>query len=233
MYSHNVCSASLPLHFFLEHVKIGKGKGLATMTTDVNEKKKREEEMKKLVAAIYTRSLQMLQTEFDNYKVEGHIINHPNFGPLFTYQLTEKDSSKKYACGFLINELLEKHKEPARAQQWLASFYVDMIDEQLDRPLPKPPQSQEESKKLFDENIMPHCVKSVREEFSMEKVYVNLSLHEKVGPVVEAGFPVIKEGNNVCAMPIPYLMTLYMLNRDPAEPLVNGLYKIREEHGLE
>lgn len=205
------------------------------MTTDVNENKdtNREEETKKLIVAIYNRSLQMLQVEFDNFQIEGQIINHGTFGPLFAYQLKESDSDNRYACGFLINELLEKHKDAGRAQQWLASFYIDMIDEQVSKPLPVPPQSQDEGKKLFDEKIMPHCVKSVREEFSAEQVYINLSVHEKVGPVLEAGFPVIKDGNNVCAMPLQYLLTLYLLNRDPAEPLINGLYKIREEHGLD
>lgn len=209
------------------------GKG-AIMTTDVNENKdkKREEETKKLIAALYSRSLQMLQAEFDHYEIKGQIINHSSFGPLFAYQLQENNSENKYACGFFINELLEKHKDAARAQQWLASFFIDMLDEQVSKPLPKPPQSQDESKKLIDEHVIPHCIQSVRAEFALEKVYVNLAMHEKAGPVLEAGFPTIKEGNNVCAMPIPYLLTLYLLNRDPAEPLVNGLYNIREQHGL-
>jgi len=205
------------------------------MTTDVNpnQDKKREEEAKKLVAAIYGRTLQMLQIEFAEFKVEGQIIHHLSLGPLFAYQLKSNDSDAHYACGFLINELLEKHKDAARAQQWLASFYIDMIDEGVSKPLPKPPQSKEESTKLFDQVIMPHCMQSVRDEFQDEKVHIGLSLHEKAGPVVEAGFPSIKEGNNVCAMPIQYLLTLHLLNRDPAEPIVNALYRIREESGLE
>jgi hypothetical protein len=58
-------------------------------------------------------------------------------------------------------------------------------------------------------------------------------MHEQAGPVLEAGFPAIKEGNNVCAMPFHLLLTMQLLNRDPADPVVNGLYKIRKEHGLE
>ncbi|MCM3631935.1 MULTISPECIES: hypothetical protein [Paenibacillus] len=204
------------------------------MTTDVNENQdKKIEEAKKLISTIYSRSLKMLQLEFESFQVEGRIMNHPGFGPLFAYQLKDNDSDKQYACGFLMNEMLEKHKDAARAQQWLASFFIDMIDEQVSKPLPTPPQSQEESKKLFDQQIMPHCASSVREEFNTEKLYINISVHEKVGPVLEAGFPSIKDGNNVCAMPIQYLLTLYLLNRDPAEPLVNGLYLIREQHGLD
>jgi len=206
------------------------------MTTDVNDnhekKEKLQEDAKKLIAEIYNRSLKMLQIEFDSFQVEGQILNHSSFGPLFAFQLKDRKSDNKYACGFLINELMEKHKDAARAQQWLASFFIDMIDEQVSKPLPTPPQNQEDSKKLFDEHILPHCMKAVREEFSTEKVYVNLSVHEKAGPVLETGFPDIKDGNNVCAMPIPFLLTLHLLNRDPAEPLVNGLYLIREQHGL-
>jgi len=207
------------------------------MTTDVNDnnekKEKLQEDAKKLIAEIYNRSLKMLQMEFDSFQVEGQILNHSSFGPLFAYQLKDHKSDNKYACGFLINELLEKHKDAAKAQQWLASFFIDMIDEQVSKPLPTPPQNQEDSKKLFDQHILPHCMKAVREEFNTEKVYVNLSVHEKAGPVLETGFPDIKDGNNVCAMPIPFLLTLHLLNRDPADPLVNGLYLIREQHGLQ
>jgi len=207
------------------------------MTTDVNEnnekKEKLQDDAKKLIAEIYNRSLKMLQMEFDGFHIEGQLINHSSFGPLFAYQLNDRNNDNRYACGFLINELLEKHKDAASAKQWLASFFIDMIDEQISKPLPTPPQSQEESKKLFDQHILPHCMKSVRDEFSTEKVYVNLSVHEKAGPVLETGFPAITEGNNICAMPIPYLLTLYLLNRDPAEPLINGLYLIREKLGMD
>lgn len=206
------------------------------MTTETNnnetENKQREEETKKLITAIYSRSLQMLQVEFDNCQVEGQIMNHPAYGPLFVYRLKDTSSGNEYACGFLINELLEKHKDAGNAQQWLASFFVDMVDVGADKPLPKPPTKQEETKKLVDEQIVPYCIKAVRQEFMLEKVYTNLGVHEKVGPVLEAGFPAFKDGNNVVAIPLQYLMTLYLLNRDPAEPLVNGLYKIREERGL-
>ncbi|MFC6331064.1 hypothetical protein ACFP56_00400 [Paenibacillus septentrionalis] len=207
------------------------------MTTNANENNEKKEQLnddaKKLIAELYNRSLKMLQIEFEGYQVKGQLINHPNFGPLFAYQLTDNSTENVYACGFFINEMLEKHKDAATAQQWLASFFVDMISEQVSKPLPIPPQTQEESKKLLDQHIIPHCLTSVREEFSTEKVYVNIAMHEKAGAVLEAGFPDIKEGNNVCAMPIPYLITLHLMNRDPAEPLVNGLYLIREQLGLE
>ncbi|SFF07341.1 hypothetical protein SAMN04487969_11323 [Paenibacillus algorifonticola] len=192
-----------------------------------------EQEAKQIILAVYARTLQMLQAEFETYQVEGQIINNPNYGPLFAYRLKEADADKEYACGFFINELLEKHKDAERASQWLASFYIDMIDSGISKPLQTPPGSEDDTKKLFDEYIVPHCAKSVREEFSPEQVYVDLDMHEQIGPVLEAGFPAIKDGNNVCAMPFHYLLTLHLMNRDPADPLVHGLYKIREEHGLE
>lgn len=210
------------------------------MTTETNKSEEknpaesnRQEEAKKLVVALYTRTLQMLQAEFASFQVEGQILNDAKMGPLFAYRLKEEKSDKEYACGFFINELLEKHKDTEAAKQWLASFFIDMINEGNSKPFPMPPKSQEESKKLFDEIIVPHCGKSVREEFMLENVYVNLSMHAQAGPVLEAGFPSIKEGNNVCAMPFHYLLTLYLLNRDPSDALINGLYKIREEHGLD
>jgi hypothetical protein len=201
---------------------------------ELQAKKDREEEAKKLVTAIYTVTQQMLQAEFPAYQVEGQIMNNSLLGPIIAYRLKSNDTKKEYACGFFINELLEKHRDPELAKQWLASFYIDLINEgPSGKPLPEPPKTNEESKKLFDEVIVPHCAKSARDEFPMEQVYVNLSMHEQAGPVLEAGFPAIKEGNNVCAMPFHLLLTMQLLNRDPADPVVNGLYKIRKEHGLE
>ncbi|MFS0726978.1 hypothetical protein [Paenibacillus sp. 1P07SE] len=193
------------------------------------EEKKREEEAKKIIVAVHNRSLQMLQGDFDAYKVEGQIINHPNFGPMFVYRLKENEGDKEYACGFFMNEMLKKHQEAGRAGQWLASFYIDMIAEGVSRPLLKPPSNKEEAKKVLDEHIVPHCARSVQEEFGTE-AKVGFNMHKQAGPVLEAGFPHLKDGNNACAMPLQFLLTLHLMNRDPSEPLINGLYKIQEEY---
>ncbi|MGO4372331.1 hypothetical protein AB4Z21_16480, partial [Paenibacillus sp. MCAF20] len=74
---------------------------------------------------------------------------------------------------------------------------------------------------------------AIRSEFAPEKVHVGLDMHPEQGPVLEAGFPSIIDGNNVCAVPLHLLFTHLMMNRDPAELLIQGLYKIREEHGLD
>ena len=195
------------------------------------EEKKREEEAKKIIVAVHSRSLQMLQGDFDDtYAVEGQIVNHPNFGPMFIYRLKEKEGDKEYACGFFMNEMLKKHQEAGRAGQWLASFYIDMIDAGVSRPLLAPPPDKDAAKKLLDEQIVPHCANSVREEFGADQVKVGFNMHKQAGPVLEAGFPQLKDGNNACAMPLQYLMTLHLMNRDPAEALINGLYKIQDEY---
>ncbi|WP_238590801.1 hypothetical protein [Paenibacillus beijingensis] len=209
------------------------------MTTDNNlteeqkqENANREEEAKQIILGVYQRTMQTLQAEFENYSVEGQIINNGNYGPLYAFQLTDQ-AGHIYSCGFFINELLEKYRGGGDAGEWLSSFYVELMRGGESRPLPQPPQSEDEAKQLFDGHIVPHCAGALREEFAPEQVYVDLDIHEQAGPVLEAGFPSIKEGNNVCAMPFHFLLTLYLLNRDPADPLVQGLYKIREEHGLE
>lgn len=195
------------------------------------ENAKREEEARQIIMGVYERTLQTLQNEFEQYGVEGQIINNGHYGPIYTFQLTNQEG-RNFSCGFFINELLEKYRTGIDAGGWLSSFYVDLIRNGESRPLPQPPQSEDETKELFDGYIVPHCAGALREEFAPEQVYVDLDIHEQAGPVLEAGFPAIREGNNVCAMPFHYLLTLYLLNRDPADPLIQGLYKIREEHGL-
>ena len=93
------------------------------------------------------------------------------------------------------------------------------------KALPKPASS---------ENVLvPQCIKEITEEFAPEDVHVGLAWNEKLGPVFEAGFPAISDGNNVCAFPLHLLLTHLQLNRDPSELLVQGMYNIRKEHGLE
>jgi hypothetical protein len=170
---------------------------------------------------------QVLKQQFDEYDVQGQIGQHPNFGPIFTFALAKDD--KQYACGFFLSELLHAFQHKQHPELWLSSFYVDMLREGVSKPLPNPPQSEDEAKALIDGQIVPHCATTVREEYSDEAVHVDLELHPEHGPVLEAGFPSIKEGNNTCAMPLHFLFTLYLLNRDPAEPLLAAMETLKEQ----
>jgi len=168
---------------------------------------------------------QVLSQEFPEYEVEGQVAEHPMYGHLFAFRL--KDQNHSYACGFLLAELVRNFQSKEDPGEWLSSFYVDMIKSGESNLFPAPPQSEEEAKKIIDEKVVPHCAQSIREEFD-EPVHVDLELNPEHGPVLEAGFPSIKDGNNTCAMPLNFLLTLYLLNRDPSEPIIQALYKLRE-----
>lgn len=185
-----------------------------------------------LIAAVHWNGLQALKMEFGEQQVEGQVMNHEVYGPIFTY-MVKSPEGKAYVSGFFLREMIAGFQQKQDPSLWLSSFYVDLMKSPESRLLPMPPQSEEEAKALIDKIIVPHCVKSVREEFAPEPVHADLELHEEHGPVVEAGFPSITEGNNVCAMPLHFLMAHYLLNRDPADLLIQGLYRIREEHGLD
>jgi hypothetical protein len=179
---------------------------------------------------LHNHTQQVLQQQFEDYKVEGQVGQHPVYGPIFAYTLQQ--SGKSYSCGFFFNELLHNFQTRDNSGQWISSFFVELIRNPESRPLPDPPQTEDEVKAFIDQQIVPYCTQSVRDEFSEETVHVDLELHPEQGPVLEAGFPSMKEGNNTCAMPLHYLMTLHLLNRDPAEPLIEALYKIHDEHQL-
>jgi len=185
-----------------------------------------------LIAAVHWNGLQALKMEFGEQQVEGQVMNHEVYGPIFTYMVRSPEG-KQYVSGFFLREMIAGFQQKQDPSEWLSSFYVDLMKSSESRLLPMPPQSEDEAKALIDKIIVPHCVKSVREEFAPEPVHADLEFHEEHGPVVEAGFPSITEGNNVCAMPLHFLMAHYLLNRDPADLLIQGLYRIREEHGLD
>lgn len=172
---------------------------------------------------------QVLVQQFEGYEVEGQIGQHSVYGTLFSFTLSEGD--KQYSCGFMLNELVHHFQHKSHPAMWLSSFFVDLIQSGESKTLPNPPQNDEEVGVIVDNYIVPHCTESIRSEFPQETMYVDLDMHPEHGPVVEAGFPSIQKGMNTCAMPIQFLLTLYLLNRDPAEPLVQALYEIKERLG--
>ena len=201
----------------------------ANPNTDTN----RDEELKKVIAALYHRTTQLIKEEFPEYNVSGHVRYHNYLGPFLVFELKNEAEQSHYSCGFLFNELAEKLKDPNHAKQWIASFYVDMMDENVNKPLPTEPKDAEEANAIIRDVVLPYCLKSLREEFGDNVAHVKFTNHPKAGAILEAGIPSIKDGHNVCAIPINLLLALYLLNRDCAELIINGLYKLRKDAGLE
>ncbi|MGU3470686.1 hypothetical protein ACLBWT_05920 [Paenibacillus sp. D51F] len=192
-----------------------------------------ETELMNMISALYQHGETALRTFYqDEYEVDGQVISHPMYGPLVMYRLTDPNGNL-YTCGFFMNELVQNFQKNEDPALWLSSFFVDILRGERSRLVPPPPQNEDEAKYLFDQVIVPHIAKTVREEFAPESVHVDIDVHPEHGPVVEAGFPSITDGNNVVALPFHYLLALHLLNRDTADPLVTGMYKIREEHGLD
>ncbi|WP_188538109.1 hypothetical protein [Paenibacillus segetis] len=188
-----------------------------------------KEKWDELIRAVRHNGLVSLKKHFD--EVEVQVLNQEMYGPVFIYQVKD-DSNDVYACGFFLRELITLFQSDRNPAEWMASFFVELMKTKGGNLLPKPPESEEETIALIDKVLVPQCVKAVQEEFAPEKVHAGLELNEEHGPVIEAGFPSIREGNNVCAFPVHLLFTHLMLNRDPSELLLQGLYKIREEHGM-
>jgi len=201
-------------------------------TTEDQQTSAQEAEIRELVEALYRHAEQALKSQFEECEVAGQVVSHAVYGPIFTFQVKNPDGGA-YACGFLMNELIAAFRNNNDPAMWLSSFFVELMRKGDSQLLPIPPKSDDEAKALFDGVIVPYCAKTIREEFEPEQVYVDLDFHEEHGPVLEAGFPSIVEGSNVCAMPLHFLMAQYLLNRDPAEPVIQGLYRIRKEHGIE
>lgn len=198
--------------------------GNDNQTNDNNEK------MVELLKAVYHNGMTALKMFFE--EVAGQIVNQERYGPIFVFQV--RDASKSvYACGFFLQELIQRFQSGNDPAQWLSSFFFEMMKQEGGKGLPNPPSGEEETKALIDKTLVPHCIAAVREEFAPEQVHAGLGFVPEHGPVFEAGFPSIKDGNNVCAIPLHVLITHHLLNRDPAEILVQGLYNIREQHGLE
>jgi hypothetical protein len=158
------------------------------------------------------------------------VLNHEVYGPIFIYQVKD-DSDSGYVCGFFLRELIEKFQSANKPEEWMASFFVELMKNKGGKLLPKSPENEEEAKALIDQVLIPQCIAAVQEEFP-EQVHAGLDWNEEHGPVFEAGFPVISEGNNTCAFPVHFLLMQLLLNRDPADLILQGLYKIKEEHGL-
>ncbi|BBH20733.1 hypothetical protein Back11_20780 [Paenibacillus baekrokdamisoli] len=203
-----------------------------TVNDNQNEQQTNEEEIARLIEVLDSNARHALNIMFEGDQVDGQILTHELYGPIFTYRV-QLQNGDGYVCGFFMRELLEKFQNNANPALWLASFFSDLMQQEGGKLLPKPPESEDEAKVLIDGTIVPYCARTIREEFNQEQVYVDLEFHEEHGPVLEAGFTSIQDGNNVCAIPLHILISHYLLNRDPAELLIQGLYRIREEHGLE
>ncbi|WP_239617659.1 hypothetical protein [Cohnella mopanensis] len=189
-----------------------------------------EENFAELVKAVHHNGLVALRQHFDN--VEARVMNQEIYGPVFVFQVKD-DSDNGYACGFFLRELVAKFQSGNDPAQWMASFFIELMKTEGGRGLPKPPESEEEAKAIIDKVLVPQCIAAVQEEFAPEQVHAGLDWNEEHGAVFEAGFPEIRDGNNVCAYPLHLLYTQLLLNRDPADLLLQGMYKIREEHGMD
>lgn len=199
------------------------------MTNEKNESEvSNEEKWTELVKAVLHNGLVSLRTHFDD--VDGQVLNHEIYGPVFVYRVKDVPNNE-YACGFLLRELVTKFQSGNNSAQWMASFFFDLMKTEGGRPLPKPPETDDEAKKIVDMVLIPQITASVQEEFAPQPVHTGLDWTEQ-GPVFEAGFPEIRDGNNVCAFPLQLLLTHLLLNRDPADLILQAMYTIREQHGM-
>lgn len=183
-------------------------------------------ELEEQVQAWFQMVKQILTDQYPDYQVDGQVALHPGYGHLFAYRIAKED--KFYTCGFLMTELLRVFQQNSNPPLWLASFFYDMIQAGDSRPLPNPPSSEDDANRMLQEQVLPLVMQGVQEEFPADQVYVDLETHEQLGPVLELGFPSITDGPNTCAIPLQYLLTMYMLNRDPAEHAVVSLTKLVE-----
>ncbi|BBI33447.1 hypothetical protein [Cohnella abietis] len=201
-----------------------------TTNVENNQDNESAEKWAELVKAVHHNGLVALKTYFDD--VDAQVLNQEFYGPVFVFQVKD-ESNDEYACGFFLRELVTNFQSGSDPAQWMASFFIEMMKAPGGRALPKPPASEDEAKAIIDKLLVPQCIAAVQEEFAPEQVHAGLDWNEEHGPVFEAGFPVIRDGNNVCAFPLHLLYTHLLLNRDPADLLIQGLYKIREEHGMD
>ncbi|MFC3747683.1 hypothetical protein [Paenibacillus sp. GCM10012306] len=189
-----------------------------------------EEDWTELLKAVHHNSLVALRMKFQD--VEGQVLNMEAYGPVFVYNVKD-ESGNGYSCGFFLRELVARFQSGNKPEVWLASFFYEMMKTPGGKALPKPPESEDEAKAVIDNVLVPHCIAAVQEEFAPQQVHAGLAWSQEHGPMFETGFPEITEGSNVCAIPLHVLLTHLQLNRDPAELLVQGLYHIRKEHGLD
>ncbi|WP_438350295.1 hypothetical protein ACP8HI_06450 [Paenibacillus sp. FA6] len=189
-----------------------------------------EENMVELLKAVHHNGIVSLKKHFN--EVQGQVLNLEAYGPVFVYHVKD-DSNDIYSCGFFLRELVARFQSGNDPAIWMASYFFELMKNKGGKALPQPASSEDEAKAIIDKVLVPKCIAEVREEFAPEEVHAGLAWNQEQGPIFEAGFPAIKEGNNVCAFPLHLLFTHLQLNRDPAELLVQGLYKIRKEHGMD
>ncbi|WP_270164521.1 hypothetical protein [Paenibacillus sp. SYP-B4298] len=197
---------------------------------EIKEEGMSQEQWVELIKALYHNGLTALKTRFDD--VEGQVMNFQAYGPVFVFHVKD-DEGSTYSCGFFLRELIARFQSGNDPAMWMSSFYVDLMETKGGRALQQPATNEEEAKAIVDKILVPQCVQAVKEEFPSEQVHAGLDWNKEIGPVFETGFPAIKDGNNVCAFPLHLLLTYLQLNRDPSEVLVQGLYEIRRQHGLE
>lgn len=195
-----------------------------------NQEAMSDEKRVELLKAVHHDGMLSLKKHFN--EVQGQVLNLEAYGPVFVYHVKD-ESNDVYSCGFFLRELVAKFQSGSDPAIWMASFFFELMKTKGGKSLPQPASSEEEAKAIIDNVLVPQCIAEVREEFAPEEVHAGLAWNEEIGPVFEAGFPAIKEGNNVCAFPLHLLFTHLQLNRDPSELLLQGLYKVREEHGME
>ncbi|MGO4346150.1 hypothetical protein AB4Z45_11755 [Paenibacillus sp. MCAF9] len=188
-----------------------------------------EEKWAELIKAVHHNGIVALKMQFND--VEGQVLNHEAYGPVFVFHVKD-ESDSVYSCGFFLHELVNRFQSGNDPAVWMASFFVDLMENEGGKPLSQAAASEEEAKAVIDKILVPQCITAVTEEFAPEQVHAGLAWNEEHGPVFEAGFPTIKDGNNVCAIPLHLLLTHLQLNRDPAELLIQGMYNIRNEHGI-
>lgn len=193
-----------------------------------------EEKWAELIKAVHHNGLVALKMNFND--VEAQVVNFDIYGPVFVFHVKDPSNSV-YSCGFFLRELIARFQsgnEPGNnPATWMASFFVDLMKTKGGKPLPQAAANEDEAKAIIDKVLVPQCIEAVSEEFAPEQVHAGLAWNEDHGPVFEVGFPAITEGNNVCAIPLHLLLIHLQLNRDPAELLLQGMYNIRKEHGMD
>ncbi|SES94801.1 hypothetical protein [Paenibacillus sp. NFR01] len=188
------------------------------------------EKWNELLQAVHHNGLVALRMSFK--EVTSQVTQLEIYGPIFIFHVKD-EAGDVYSVGFFLRELVAKFQGGGNPAMWMASFYYELMKTKGGKALPTPPTTEDEAKAVIDNELVPLCIAAVTEEFAPEQVHAGLAWNEEHGPVFEAGFPSITEGNNVCAIPLHMLLTHLQLNRDPSELLVQGMYNIRKMHGLE
>lgn len=188
------------------------------------------EKWNELLQAVHHNGLVALRMSFK--EVEGQISQIDAYGAVFIYRV-KNAADEVYFCGFFLRELIGRFQSGNDPAMWMASFFHELMKTPGGKALPKPPANEEEAKAVIDNVLVPQCIEAIQEEFAPEQIHAGLAFNEEHGPVLEAGFPSIVEGPNVCAVPLHFLLTHLQLNRDPSELLITGMYNIRKENGLD